>query len=512
MRKYVNYRPVVVVAVAMVLATILATYVFVSTKSKLISFCVLMFLFILSVVIIYRLKKRALYLLSAAIFMMAVPFGLIYLKSVKVANFSKSNGKEFVITGKISEKYKFSSSGNLVLSLTDINVLEGDVSKIPGTVTLYSNPNNLNLEDFAVGRIIKVKTNLTFFNLQDDVSRSVSFLSRNNTCYGYVNFYNFELTDEYKISVRDEFCTNIYKKLQNFGVLHSDVGYAMLFGESNYLDDDVKSEFRETGIAHIVAVSGLHFSVIFGIILFVIRIFKLPVNYFIGIKILIIFIYCYLCKFSVSVVRAGLLSFILIYTLTRGRPYDNMSSLALVVMLLLLNNPLVLFNLSFILSFSAVISIALLTHPFEKLFSKVFREKFASALAVNFSVQIGLFAINMIYFGKFSCLGILANLILVPIVSFSFVLLFIGVLFSDPFPISLVLAKIYGYLMDVVVKFNRYISKINFSLRLGNIHTLAILFTFIMMLVVSDYLFISKKQRLVAGLVSIGLLLLCMFI
>lgn len=512
MKKFMNYRPFVIIAVAMIFATIFATFVFVTTSSKLICFMVLAGLFVIFLILQYFLNRRAIMLLLAVIFFMAIPFGSLYIKSAKADNFSEYNGEIFTISGKIAENYKFTTSGNLAFILSDVKVVEGDLDKINNSVTIYTNPNNLVLENFRVGRIIRVKASLTFFNLSEDISKSVSYLSRGNSCYGYANFYDIEFTDEYDISVRDEFCENIYETLKNSDVKHADIAYAMLFGESNYLDDDVKSEFRDTGIAHIVAVSGLHFSVIFGLIVFVINRFKLPVNQFFGIKILIIFLYCYLCKFSVSVVRTGLLAFFSIYATIRGKAYDNMSCLAIIAIIFLVANPLSLFSLSFILSFSAVVSIALLTAPLERLFSKLFKEKFASLLATNFSVQIGLFAINMLYFGKFSCLGIIANLILVPIVSFAFVLLFIGVLFMNSFPLSILLAKAYGLLMDVVVKFNRYISSINFSFRLGSIHYLAILFSFVLMFILSDYLFVDKKKRAIAGSVSLILLICTMLL
>ncbi len=512
MKKFVNYRPLVVIAVSMVLATLFSVRVFEANKAKLVCFLVLIGLFVCLAVIQLWIKKKFMYLIMACIFAMALPFGLVYLKSEKYTKLASHNNETFIIEGKIADNYKFTTSGNLSISLTDVKVVEGSLDKIDGFVTIYTSPNNFVLENFKVGRIIKVKTKLTFFNLETDSKKASSFISRDNTCFGYANFYDVSFTDNYDISVRDEFCSSVFEKLKYYDVKHADVAYAMLFGESNYLDDEVKSEFRETGIAHIVAVSGLHFSVIFELILFLIDFFKLPVRKFVGLKILIIFLYCYLCKFSVSVVRAGLLAFFSILAMARGKAYDNMSSLAIVAMIFLLVNPLTLFNLSFILSFSAVLSIALLTSPFEKLFSKIFKSKFSSALAINCSVQVGLFVINMLYFGKFSCLGIIANLILIPIVSFAFILLFMGVLFSETLPISMILAKVYGILMDIVVKFNRYISKINFSLKLGNIHTVAILFSFIFMFVVSDYLFINKKQRLVAGTVSLAALICFMFI
>ena len=512
MKRFANYRPLVVIAVSMVLATIFSVRVFEANKAKLLCFIILIALFVCLVAIQLWLKKKFLYLIMASVFAMALPFGLVYLKSKNYTKLASHNDETFVIEGKIADNYKFTSSGNLSISLTNVKVVEGSLNKIDGTVTIYTNPNNFVLEDFKVGRIIKVKTNLTFFNLETDSERASSFLSRDNTCFGYANFYDVSFTDSYDISVRDEFCSSVFERLKYYNVKHADVAYAMLFGESNYLDDEVKTEFRETGIAHIVAVSGLHFSVIFGLILFLIDFFKLPVRKFTLLKVLIIFLYCYLCKFSVSVVRAGLLAFFSILAMARGKAYDNMSCLAIVAMIFLLANPLTLFNLSFILSFSAVLSIELLTSPFEKLFSNVFRSKFSSALAINCSVQVGLFAINMLYFGKFSCLGILANLILIPIVSFAFILLFIGVLLSGALPISMMLAKVYGILMDIVVKFNRYISKINFSLKLGNIHILAILFSFIFMFVMSDYLFVNKKQRLIAGTVSLATLICFMFI
>ena len=283
----------------------------------------------------------------------------------------------------------------------------------------------------------------------------------------------------------------------------------MIFGDTSFIDGNVIETFRNTGIAHILAVSGLHVSLIVGILSFILKKLKVPnkVNFVIfGITLLF---YSYLCNFSVSVIRAALMSMFALYASIRGKAYDNLSILSFVAVLILLVDPLKMYNISFVLSFSAVLSIILLASPIKRFLFRYFKPKMASTLSLNLAVQFGLLVINAYYFERYQLLGLLCNLISVPLSMFSFIILIIGMAISAILPFMSFICDIYGYLMGLVVKFNHYISSLGFVIDFLEFNVLAIILMLVVMFVLSDYIFVKRNKKIATCLVVLISSMLC---
>ena len=314
-------------------------------------------------------KRKVLYVLVAVLFFMAVPAVMIYFKSSALQKNEKYENELVLVEGRLSENYRIAFNGNLELILDKVKVDGNDVS---GDVAIYVKPDSLDVSNFEVGTYFKIKANVYAFTLQDEkLSRSLNYLTDNIVMSGYCMFYNIETTDKVEVSFKDKTKTFVYDKLKTSGMKHFDVAYAMLFGDSSYLNPDVKESFRATGIAHLLAVSGLHVSIIVLLINFILRKFKINIRLNIAFSLCFLIIYAYFCDFSISVIRASLMALFSLYAIYRGKAYDNLSVLSLVAMMILLVNPLQMFDISFVLSFSAVLSIVLLMKPFERLFGKI---------------------------------------------------------------------------------------------------------------------------------------------
>lgn len=494
--KTMNFRPFVILAIALMVAIFFACSIFVSTISKLVVFIVLMSAFVVSFALVMLYGKKFIMMITVTVLICSIPFAVLYGKCLKLETYSDYSGSCY-IRAKIDEHYKLTTSGNLCLVLSDVEIVDGDEKHtLDGKISLYTNPNNLKLADFSVGRYLVAKTSLTFFDMQGTQEYSLSNLSKNLIALGYSNYYDITCLDEYDVSVRDKVCLSIYNDLSALNLEHGDLGYAMMFGETSYLDENVKTSFQSTGIAHLLAVSGLHFSIIFGILSFITKRSDAgyKMNFFMDV--VVIFIYCYLCKFTVSVLRAGLMAFFASLSKRKFKAYDSASVLSLVAILFLIVNPLCLFNTSFMLSFSAVLSINLLSAVFLRFFSQIFKDKVSSALAVNLSVQIGMFCVTVFYFGSYNILTGIVNLLLIPIATYAFMILFIGVLVSRIFPIAIYLSKIYDFLMDIVVRMNVYFSRVGFSLHYNLTGLASAIVVFALAFVISDYLFANRKKKL----------------
>ncbi|MBP3581331.1 MAG: hypothetical protein J6J33_01095, partial [Clostridia bacterium] len=127
------------------------------------------------------MKKKWLLMISAVLLSVSMAFGHIYAKSKTLDNYQKYAGEDVSIYAKIAENYNFTASGNLSLTLADVYIeTSAGYEKISGKITLYTNPNNLDLTKFSVGRYLSIKTNLTVFDLNGDFAdnkRAISFLS-----------------------------------------------------------------------------------------------------------------------------------------------------------------------------------------------------------------------------------------------------------------------------------------------------------------------------------------------
>ncbi|MDX1639698.1 MAG: DNA internalization-related competence protein ComEC/Rec2, partial [Balneolaceae bacterium] len=207
----------------------------------------------------------------------------------------------------------------------------------------------------------------------------------------------------------------------NFPVENRDVAKALLLGYKNELDRNHKKAYSRVGLAHIMAVSGLHVG-------FIIAPFWMVIPFFwsfrygksTGLSILVVLLagYAGLTGFSSSVSRAALTGGFITYGKLFHKAGNSINLTAVSAVILLLINPADLFTPGFQLSFSAVF-IILLTLPtinslvFDKIRGRWYG-KVANLLVISAVVQVGLFPLLGYYFGEFSLVGPAANALVVP--------------------------------------------------------------------------------------------------
>ena len=177
----------------------------------------------------------------------------------------------------------------------------------------------------------------------------------------------------------------------------------VMFGEKEDISEDVMEEFQRNGTAHILAVSGLHIGMIYGVISGIWR-WKKGKLYFITVSIFLC-CYCILASFSPSVIRAVFMVEMHLVSKMINRRYDLSSAAFLIAILMVLNNPMQIFNAGFQMSFLAVLTLSVIM-TFVK---SIYRGMFAASI----SVQIGLLPYTMYMFNYVSAAAVLVN---VPII------------------------------------------------------------------------------------------------
>ena len=197
---------------------------------------------------------------------------------------------------------------------------------------------------------------------------------------------------------------------------------ALILGQRSELDPETISNYSNAGVIHILAISGLHISIIYFFIIFLLKPLK-RVRFGAEIQLLlvlfILWLFALLTGLPASVTRAvTLFSFISIGN------YFNQSkaiynAIAISAFLILLVKPNAIFDIGFQLSYAAVLSIVLF-QPFYKKF--YFSENkiaiyFTDIILVSLAAQIGVLPLSLYYFNQLPLLFLMANLVIIPLSS-----------------------------------------------------------------------------------------------
>lgn len=196
---------------------------------------------------------------------------------------------------------------------------------------------------------------------------------------------------------------------------------ALLLGDRSGIDYETSTAFKVSGISHIIAVSGLHVSILYAVI-FLIAGRKRLITMIIGIPILIFF--AALTGFTPSVTRACVMQILFIIADCILKEYDPPTALSVSVLLMLVVNPIAVSSVSLQLSVGCMAGIILFYPSIQKWICNFpfwrswkgkkpkvrFRNWFASGVAVTFSSMFFTTPFVAYYFGCVSLIGVLTNL------------------------------------------------------------------------------------------------------
>jgi competence protein ComEC len=198
----------------------------------------------------------------------------------------------------------------------------------------------------------------------------------------------------------------------------------MLLGEKSFIPPHLKEVFTEAGIMHILAVSGLHVGIIAIALLALLSMLKLPKKLKLFTLILILITYASITGFRPSVLRATIMFILLIGGKLINRSRNLNISLFFAAFLILLLNPLILYDAGFLLSFIVTFFIINLSPILQGVFSKIV-VWIKNPLAVSTAAWIGIFPLSAYFFSKVSIISIISNIFIIPLTGIAVVLGFI---------------------------------------------------------------------------------------
>ena len=291
---------------------------------------------------------------------------------------------------------------------------------------------------------------------------------------------------------------------------------ALLLGDRSGIDYETSTAFRVCGIMHIIAVSGLHVTVLFTLI----ELLCLKRRWLVAlIGIPILFLFAAVAGFSPSVVRACVMQALMIGATLVGKDYDGPTELSFASLVMLVVNPLASSSVSLQLSAGCVAGIFLFQRRiYGWLYSLLCKEGstglvkikrwFASSIAMTISSVSLATPLSACYFGTVSLVGIPVNLLTLWVISFIFYGIMLVCLLTLWFPgAAAVAASVVAWPIRYVLGLSRIIG----SFPLSAVYTRSV---YIVAWIAFCYLLLAiflfgrqKRPRLLLGCVLFGLCL-----
>ncbi len=275
----------------------------------------------------------------------------------------------------------------------------------------------------------------------------------------YLKKGEYQITDNQQLSfpkkILNQLSIWVLKTLNQFisGEKEASVAEALLIGYKKNLDKELLQAYSNTGVVHIIAISGLHLGMIYGLLLFILKPLK-KIKYSSWLPsfiiLVIIWIFTLVTGAAPSILRSAIMFSFIVLAKQQGRSSPIYNSLAASAFCILLYNPLYLWDVGFQLSYAAVISIVAFSKPIMNLF--YFENKLLKSAweltSITLSAQLCTLPLLLYYFHQFPNLFIFTNFIAIPL---SGLILYAEILLLVIAPLT-PLATVIGKLTTFLIK------------------------------------------------------------
>ena len=312
----------------------------------------------------------------------------------------------------------------------------GDVFLIKGTPQLV--PPHSNPEEFDYRRF------LSFKNIYHQ-----KFIKKDNVVR--IGFSPPSWIDYYALNTRNWADKTIKQYVS--GEREEALASGLVLGITDGLDNELLSAYKATGTLHVLAVSGLHVGILYGIVLFLLRpVNKLKAGPWIaaGVSVAILWSYAFVTGLSPSILRAVTMFSFVAIAKPSGHRTNIYNTLAASAFIILWYDPFFLVSVGFQLSYLAVLGIVYIQPRLYNLWNPTYRmlDEVWKVSSVSIAAQLSTFAISLLYFHQFPNYFLVSNLVAIP---GSFIVLVLGLaLLVIPFLSSI--ASALGFLLGWVIK------------------------------------------------------------
>lgn len=340
-----------------------------------------------------------------------------------------------IVQGKIYKIENTAFGTNIYLKGVEVENGEKSVSVKRIFVNTEKIPN------VKIGNIIKVRGKLRQF---EEAGNKGNFDSRKYYLslgfYGKIEAGTIEVINSEYSGIRQglyELRMEIIERLEKlcsdnkgiFSIINNKNGIigAIILGDKTDLDSDIKELYSVSGIAHILAISGLHISFI-GMAIYRLLRRRFRFLFSAAVSIPVVLSFGIMSGFGISTIRAIIMFILKIIGEVLGRKYDAITAISLAGLVLLVQNPFVVCNSGFQMSFGAIIAIVLILPIVEEILNT--DNKIIKVLSANFTISLVMNPILAWNYYELPTFSFLLNIVVVPLMSVVIVSSIVGIFCS----------------------------------------------------------------------------------
>lgn len=340
-----------------------------------------------------------------------------------------------IVQGKIYKIENTAFGTNIYLKGVEVENGEKSVSVKRIFVNTEKIPN------VKIGNIIKVRGKLRQF---EEAANKGNFDSRKYYLslgfYGKIEAGTIEVINSDYSGIRQglyELRMEIIERLEKlcsdnngiFSIINNKNGIigAIILGDKTDLDSDIKELYSVSGIAHILAISGLHISFI-GMAIYRLLRRRFRFLFSAAVSIPVILSFGIMSGFGISTIRAIIMFILKIIGEVLGRKYDAITAISLAGLVLLVQNPFVVCNSGFQMSFGAIIAIVLILPIVEEILNT--DNKIIKVISANFTISLVMNPILAWNYYELTTFSFLLNIVVVPLMSVVIVSSIVGIFCS----------------------------------------------------------------------------------
>lgn len=341
-------------------------------------------------------------------------------------------------------------------------------------IEMQNVPQNIKLTVYSDAQITAesyelINVNMTLFSAGENAFDSRGSFDDGIFLRGYINTYSetdesvggIQSVNRYFIELR-QYLRNTFDDLDggDFGAL----SLAVLSGDTSNLSDEAYNNFKACGATHLMAVSGFNLAVLTGMLYKILRRLLVPKVPLVTLCTLSVLFYVMLAGFSASMVRAAIMMIVFLLSKLFSEKADNLNSLGFAAFIVCLN-PFAVTDAGALLTFTAVLGLIVIS-PYMSAKIKTKNRLLKSVLGIitaSVCVFITTFPVMYYMFGQVSIVGLILNVILIPLSEVLMITAVVFSIFASIAPLASILAFVLKLVSGAMLWITSYFSRFSFS-------------------------------------------------
>lgn len=492
---YFRKRPLLTILSSIILAFLIAF--FLPNDWKLLFATVA--LIALSVLCIFKTTRK----ISCLIL---IPFVLAMLNHYAFVQFSylpmnRFQGEDIEIQGRTVTEQRLSTNSSYFVLRPDAILHNGASYRVSGDVVVYFEKTE---KEIPIGSMISCK-GTAFEDENEGFSINYRVTEKQFLSVYATEFKTLDRPARFDIYVLT--ATARQKVMAIYERIFDEKAFALIsgitLGEKEAIDAETNANFKNSGVSHTLAISGMHLTFLTAILWYILAAVCPNLYVRAALQLVLIWIFTALTGFSPSCCRSAIMLSVCQVGILVHKEADTLTSLALAVVVCCVSNPFAILNPSLALSASSTLGLLLLGGPFFQLFPKINRKAFGSKIlrfifqtaAMSMAATIGTFPIMVMMFQSISLLSPITNILIIPVIELLFLSGFIAVVLGWIPPLLYVLHFVGECAAEYCSFVTAQIAKLPFSTAYTGSLWFWIIFVSLIILFLLIFILFRKKQQ-----------------